>query len=140
MQHFADLLSRLQNFESPANLDSPNNNNNKAMALPTVLLVLLGAHLAAAASPSPPARTMTFWATATNTCSDPVSRRSTNCAACCAVAPTDPRRSYCCSARNSTPGSADWEDRLRVLEAHKANLTGLIPCVHAIGPCESQQD
>ena len=84
------------------------------------------------------ARTMTYWATATNICGDPRSdrhgRADTTCVACCAKNRTDPDRAYCCEARNSTPGSRDWEDRMALLSAHRENLTGLIPCSHAIGP------
>ena len=84
------------------------------------------------------ARTMTYWAGATNICGDPRSdphgRPDTTCVACCAKNRTDPDRSYCCTARNSTPGSSDWEARLALLSAHRENLTGLIPCAHAIGP------
>ena len=84
------------------------------------------------------ARTMTYWATATNVCGDPRSdkhgRPDTTCVACCAKNRTEPARAYCCQARNNTPGSRDWEARLALLEAHKQNLTGLIPGAHAIGP------
>lgn len=84
------------------------------------------------------ARTMTYWATATNICGDPRSdrhgRADTTCVACCAKNRTDPDRAFCCQARNSTPGSSDWEARMAMLSAHRDNLTGLIPCSHAIGP------
>ena len=54
---------------------------------------------------------------------------------CCHLAnPKSIAIADCCEARNSTPGSRDWEDRLALLSAHRENLTGLIPCSHAIGP------
>ena len=110
-----------------------------ATAPQQLLLLLLGLGLgASAAAASASGRTMTYWAGATNICGDPRSDRhgsaATTCVACCAKNRTDPDRKFCCDARNSTPGSSDWEARLRLLEAHRANLTGLIPCAHAIGP------
>jgi hypothetical protein len=107
------------------------------VALATLLFAVSEA-AAAAAPPTSGQRTMTYWAGATNICGDPRSDRHgsphTSCVACCAKNRTDPARSYCCSARNSTPGSRDWEDRLSLLAAHRQNFTGLIPCAHAIGP------
>ena len=59
-------------------------------------------------------RTMTFWATASN----PV----VNGRPSCSFPP----------CANWSDGSADWEARLALLTKHRANLTGIIPAMHAV--------
>ena len=79
------------------------------MLAPSFVLVA-----AATAMASPANRTMTYWASA----SDAVINGRPSCA-------TPP-------CANWSHGSQDWADRLALLAAHRQNLTGLIPCVHAV--------
>jgi hypothetical protein len=64
-------------------------------------------------------RTMTFWLTSTN-------HGCTNY--------SNPKHPPIPCPRNATPGSKDWDDRIANITAHKDNVTGIIPCIHAIGP------
>jgi hypothetical protein len=54
----------------------------------------------------------------------------TTCVACCAKNKTDPDRKFCCDARNSTPGSSDWEARLGLLRNYMTQ-----PLVELYGGC-----
>jgi hypothetical protein len=66
------------------------------------------------ATTTPPHRTMTYWASA----SDPIVGGRPSCGY-----PPCANWSY---------GSSDWEERLALLSKHRENVTGIIPCIHAV--------
>jgi hypothetical protein len=79
-----------------------------------LISLLLPAVVAAVAMVVPANRTMTYWASA----SDPVVNGRPSC--------------YTPPCANWSLGSQDWEDRLALLAKHRENVTGLIPCIHAV--------